>query len=70
MSGSMKKVLEYLANGAAEVWLIYPDQRNALVYDASGGVRNETVASTFLWPISWAEPYPFNVQPERYCRLR
>ena len=37
-----EKVLAYLANGAAEVWLIYPDQRNALVYDGSAAVRNET----------------------------
>ena len=37
-----EKVLAYLANGAAEVWLIYPDQRNALVHDGSATVRNET----------------------------
>ena len=37
-----EKVLAYLANGAAEVWLIYPDQRNAWVYDGSAIVRNET----------------------------
>jgi len=26
------KVAEYLANGAAEVWVIYPDTRHAWVY--------------------------------------
>jgi Uma2 family endonuclease len=39
-----EKVSEYLANGAAEVWLIYPAQRNAMVYDGSASVRNETRA--------------------------
>ena len=36
-----EKGLEYLANGAAEVWLIYPKLRNAWVYDGSAA-RNET----------------------------
>ncbi len=36
-----RKVSVYLANGAAEVWLIYPHQRHALVFDGNG-VRNET----------------------------
>lgn len=35
------KVSMYLAHGAAEVWLIYPRQRHAVVFDRSG-VRNET----------------------------
>lgn len=34
-------VAEYLANGAAEVWLIYPPQRHAWVYDGSGAARCE-----------------------------
>ena len=37
-----EKVQEYLAYGAAEVWLIYPKLRNAWVYDGSGAARNET----------------------------
>lgn len=37
------KVAAYLAHGAAEVWLIYPRRRHALVFDGSG-VRNETRA--------------------------
>jgi Uma2 family endonuclease len=36
------KVLEYLANGAGEVWLIYPQQRDAWVYDGTGTARHET----------------------------
>jgi Uma2 family endonuclease len=34
-----EKVTEYLANGAAEVWLIYPRKGHAWVYDASGAAR-------------------------------
>jgi Uma2 family endonuclease len=41
-----EKVRLFLANGAAEVWLIYPgpspNQGHALVYDGSATVRNET----------------------------
>jgi len=37
-----EKVSEYLANGAAEVWLIYPKQRHAWIYDDSGVARHET----------------------------
>ncbi len=35
-------VTEYLANGAAEVWLIYPRKGHAWVYDASGAARLES----------------------------
>jgi Uma2 family endonuclease len=37
-----EKVSEYLANGAAEVWLIYPRKGHAWVYDASGAARLES----------------------------
>jgi len=37
-----EKVSEYLANGAAEVWLIYPKRRHAWIYDGSGAARQET----------------------------
>jgi len=33
---------EYLASGAAEVWLIYPPQREARVYDGCGAARCES----------------------------
>jgi Uma2 family endonuclease len=36
------KVSEYLANGAAEVSLIYPRKRHAWIYDASGAARLES----------------------------
>ncbi|HXB74035.1 MAG TPA: Uma2 family endonuclease [Candidatus Acidoferrales bacterium] len=37
------KVAEYLAHGAAEVWVLYPDSRHARVYDRSSPVaRGET----------------------------
>jgi Uma2 family endonuclease len=39
-----EKVSEYLANGAAEVWLIYPKRRHAWVYYGSGAARQETRA--------------------------
>jgi Uma2 family endonuclease len=39
-----EKVTEYLANGAAEVWLIYPRKGHAWVYEASGAARLETRA--------------------------
>jgi len=46
-----EKVSQYLANGAAEVWLIYPTQRHAWVYDGSGAARQETrVIHTRLLP--------------------
>jgi Uma2 family endonuclease len=35
------KVEAYLANGAAEVWLIYPQQRHAWVYDRSRTAHQE-----------------------------
>jgi Uma2 family endonuclease len=36
------KVAAYLANGSAEVWLIYPQQRYAWVYDNSGTAHKES----------------------------
>ena len=36
-----RKVSAYLANGAAEVWLLYPLPRHARVFDGSGS-RIET----------------------------
>jgi hypothetical protein len=36
-----EKVSECLANGAAEVWLIYPRKGHARVYEASGAARLE-----------------------------
>ena len=38
------KIAEYLANGAAEVWLLYPKSRDAWVYVPSGTARQETRA--------------------------
>lgn len=38
------KVSEYLANGAAEVWMIYPKQRHAWVFTPDGAARRETGA--------------------------
>jgi hypothetical protein len=37
-----EKATEYLANGAAEVWLIYPGKSHAWVYEASGAARLES----------------------------
>jgi Uma2 family endonuclease len=41
-----EKVQAFLANGAAEVWLLYPgpspDRGHALVHDGSATIRNET----------------------------
>ena len=37
----MEKVAAFLGNGAAEVWLIYPQQRHAWVYDGSGTAHQE-----------------------------
>lgn len=36
------KIALYLANGAAEVWLIYPNRRHAWIYNGSGAARQET----------------------------
>lgn len=36
------KVALYLTNGAAEVWLIYPNRRHAWIYNGSGTARQET----------------------------
>src|SRR5262249_31520656 len=45
-----EKVTEYLANGAAEVWLIYPRKGHAWVYEASGAARLESrsIHTSFL----------------------
>ena len=37
-----EKVSEYLAHGAAEVWLLYTNRRHAWVYDGSASARHET----------------------------
>ena len=39
-----EEVSEYLANGAAEVWLFYPKNRHAWVYEPSGAARLEAEA--------------------------
>jgi Uma2 family endonuclease len=39
-----EKVTQYLANGSAEVWLIYPKQRHAWIYDGSGIAREEAAS--------------------------
>jgi len=36
-----EEVSEYLANGSAEVWVIYPQHRHAWVYDNSSTARKE-----------------------------
>jgi Uma2 family endonuclease len=36
-----EKISVYLANGAPEVWLIYPDGRHAWIYDGSGAASQE-----------------------------
>lgn len=38
------KISEYLAHGAAEVWLIYPAKRHAWIYDRSATARQEMLA--------------------------
>jgi len=38
------KTTEFLANGAEEVWVIYPKQQHALVYERSEAVRKESRA--------------------------
>lgn len=43
-AGLNLKVAEYPANGAAEVWLIFPKQRHAWVHDGSGTARRESRA--------------------------
>ena len=39
-----EKISEYLAHGAAEVWLIYPAKRHAWIYDRSATARQEMLA--------------------------
>lgn len=56
------KVAEYLANGAAEVWMLYYWKRHALIYEASKPPRVETEAvRTPLLPgieVPFAEIFP------------
>ncbi|MEO8657817.1 MAG: Uma2 family endonuclease [Bryobacteraceae bacterium] len=40
------KVNVYLAHGAREVWVVYPESRHVRVYDASGASRREDVELT------------------------
>lgn len=39
-----RKIALYLANGASEVWLIYPSERYAWVYDGTATARQETLS--------------------------
>ena len=44
-----KKVTDYLAHGAAEVWVIYPETRHAWVYRQSApAATRETIHSDLL----------------------
>lgn len=43
-AGLEQKVRVFLANGALEVWIIYPQSRDARVYEASGASRLEGAA--------------------------
>jgi Uma2 family endonuclease len=47
-----KKVADYLANGAAEVWVIYPELRHAWVYRqaVSGATRESQAIDSDLLP--------------------
>lgn len=45
-----EKVSEFLANGAKEVWVIYPELRCAWVYNGSGAARQMQVIRTPLLP--------------------
>jgi Uma2 family endonuclease len=45
-----EKIELYLANGAEEVWVIYPETRRAWLYDGSGTARERTSISTPLLP--------------------
>ncbi len=52
------KVAEYLSAGAVEVWIIYPDSRDAAVYDHTGGLRRE--ANTIRTPAIPGLDIPFS----------
>jgi Uma2 family endonuclease len=45
-----EKVALFLANGAKEVWVIYPDTRSAWLYDGSGTAYERTTIFTPLLP--------------------
>jgi Uma2 family endonuclease len=45
-----RKLKLYLNAGAAEVWVIYPQSRHAIVYTASGQRREDTAFRTELLP--------------------
>jgi Uma2 family endonuclease len=45
-----EKVELFLANGAKEVWIIYPNTRRAWLYDGSGTARERFSISTPLLP--------------------
>lgn len=45
-----EKVALFLANGAKEVWVIYPETRCAWLYDGSGTAHERTSISTPLLP--------------------
>jgi Uma2 family endonuclease len=45
-----EKVELFLANGAKEVWVIYPETQRAWLYDGSGIARERTSISTPLLP--------------------
>jgi Uma2 family endonuclease len=45
-----EKVALFLANGAKEVWIIYPETRRAWLYDGSGTARERISISTPLLP--------------------
>jgi Uma2 family endonuclease len=45
-----EKVDLFLANGAKEVWVIYPETRRAWLYDGSGTARERISISTPLLP--------------------
>ncbi|HEY7386891.1 MAG TPA: Uma2 family endonuclease [Bryobacteraceae bacterium] len=45
-----EKVALFLANGAKEVWVIYPETRSAWLYDGSGTAHERTSIATPLLP--------------------
>jgi Uma2 family endonuclease len=45
-----EKVILFLANGAKEVWVIYPETRRAWLYDGSGTAHERNSISTRLLP--------------------
>ncbi len=51
-----EKVSEYLANGAAEVWLIYPRKGHAWVYNAPGACSSRDPLDTYPLPARRGNP--------------